>query len=117
MTQLNAAKIQPARGPATLERRVHVRYSCDLETSCHPLSSSSGQQWAGQVQDLSRGGVALVLDRRFELRTLLVIELQGRPGQPARTVFGRVVHVHRRDDGSWLMGCAFANELSDEDVA
>ena len=56
------------------------------------------------------------MSRRFELKTLLAIELLSRSGQPSRRVFARVVHVHRRGDGSWLLGCAFATELSEEDL-
>jgi hypothetical protein len=116
MPELNAIRVQPAGHDLLAERRAFVRYPCDLETSCHPLTSGSGPEWAGQISDLSRGGVGLILNRRFELKTLLAIELHGRTGQFARRVFGRVVHVKRREDGSWLMGCALTTELSDEDL-
>jgi hypothetical protein len=116
MNELNRVRAEPAGNALATERRVFVRYPCDLETNCHPLAAGSGPEWAGQVNDLSRGGVGLILTRRFELKTLLAIELQSRSGEFARRVFGRVVHVQRRDDGAWLLGCAFANELCDEDL-
>jgi hypothetical protein len=115
MTQLNVAALQSADCASPAERRAFVRYPCSLESNCHPLSAS-GQEWAGQVENVSRGGVALVLNRRFELKTLLAIELLRPNGEPARRVFARVVHVHRRADGNWMLGCAFANELSEEDL-
>jgi hypothetical protein len=115
MTHPNAVRLQPVESSVYAERRAFVRYPCDRETNCHPLSAS-GQEWAGQVENLSRGGIGLVLNRRFELKTLLAIELLSRSGQPARRVFARVVHVHRRADGNWLLGCAFANQLAEEDL-
>jgi hypothetical protein len=116
MNKLNAVGLQPAGNAVAAERRAFVRYPCDLETNCHPLTAGAGPEWSGQVADVSRGGVGLILSRRFELKTLLAIELQSRTGQFTRRVFGRVVHVQRRDDGAWLLGCALANELSDEDL-
>lgn len=99
-----------------IERRAWVRFPCGMETSCQPLASAVGQQWSGHVRDLSAGGVGVVLNRRFELGTLLTIEVLSNSDKPSRTFLGRVIHVHSQPDGSWHMGCRLANSLSEDDV-
>jgi hypothetical protein len=65
---------------------------------------------------VSAGGIRLVLRRRFEPGATLAIELPGPdPDQPS-AVLARVVRVQPGPAGSWLLGCAFLSELSDEEV-
>jgi hypothetical protein len=74
-------------------------------------------QWSGKVQNISRGGLCLVIGRRFELGTLLAIDVQGRVGDlPSRSLLARVVHVAVSPGGSWMLGCSFTNELTDEEL-
>jgi len=42
--------------------------------------------------------------------------LHGRDESILRTLFARVMHVTLQNDGSWLLGCAFTNPLSEEDL-
>jgi PilZ domain len=116
MTRLNTAGAPSQPASAGIERRAWVRYPCERETTCQPVSTSGGPQWTGLAKDLSAGGIGLVLSRRFELRTLLTVQIQGPDGQPSRPFWARVVHVHQRADGSWLMGCAFTSELSEDEL-
>jgi hypothetical protein len=107
----------PAAGSVTLaDRRAYVRHPCHLGTSCHPVTSGQGQEWVGQAINISQGGVGLVLNRRFEKGTLLSVEVTGVNGQPGRTLFARVAHICQQSDGSWMIGCAFANKLTVDEV-
>jgi hypothetical protein len=103
-----------ASDPAARERRVWVRYLCDLPTSCHPLLTKDSECWSGRVQNISRGGLNLVVSRRFEPGTLLQIELQGPQDSEPRTVLARVVHARPGDADHWALGCAFAFELGED---
>jgi hypothetical protein len=110
-----SAITDPSQAP--LERRASVRYPCDLDTSCQPIASARGMQWTGKVQNISRGGLSLVLGRRFELGTLLAIEVQGKDGHSsARTLLARIVHIALQGPNTWVMGCKFSSELSDEEL-
>ncbi len=51
-----------------------------------------------------------------EAGTVLAMDLHGRDESILRTLFARVMHVTLQNDGSWLLGCAFANPLSEEDL-
>jgi hypothetical protein len=98
------------------ERRTAVRYPSDLQTTCQPIMARDGSGWSAQVRNISTGGLGLVLARRFERGTLLVMDLDSTTQTASRTLIARVVHSTPLDDGNWLLGCAFANELEDEDL-
>jgi hypothetical protein len=98
------------------ERRAWVRFPCDLETACQPLAGTHGLQWPGKICNLSRGGVALALARRFEVGTVLAIDVQGKAAESVTSVLARVVHVKLQSDGGWLLGCAFTKPLSEDDL-
>jgi len=107
---------QIANDKAGSERRAWVRYPCDLDSACQPLAGARGLQWPGKVRNLSGGGVALRLARRFEAGTVLAIDVQGRDESIVQTLLARVIHVLLQTDGSWLLGCAFTNPLSQDDL-
>jgi PilZ domain len=114
--QLNAPEQHPA-GQATIdERRASVRFPCDLETSCQPIAERTGDAWPARVLDLSAGGVALELSRRFERGAMLSVRLESPDGETSRTLFVRVVHATAQLDGSWRLGCALAGELGQEEL-
>jgi hypothetical protein len=54
--------------------------------------------------------------RRFERGTLLHIEIEKAKDPAPTTLLARVVHVSRKDNALWSMGCAFPNVLSDDEV-
>lgn len=116
MTETAKAQAAPGAGHPGRERRVWVRYLCNLPTQCQPVMSKSDACWTGQIQNISRGGINLAVSRRFEPGTLLHIELQAAPGQEVRTVLARVVHATLRKPGAWSLGCAFPWELGEDDL-
>jgi hypothetical protein len=99
-----------------VERRARVRHSCDREGNCLPVLAGQNFQWSARVLNISQGGVALSLRRRFEKGTLLSVEMQRADNLPSDPFLARVVHVTAQPDGNWLIGCAFADELSDQEL-
>jgi hypothetical protein len=98
------------------DRRAWVRHPCDLDSACQPLAGARGLQWPGKVRNLSGGGIAVRLARRFEAGTVLAIDVQGRDESTVQTLLARVIHVLLQNDGSWLLGCAFTNSLNEDDL-
>jgi hypothetical protein len=98
------------------ERRASARISCDLDTRCQPITGARANSWPGRVVDISVGGLALVLERRFEPGAMLSVRLACSDEESARTLFLRVVHISPHADGSWRLGCAFASELAEEEL-
>jgi hypothetical protein len=92
--------------------RVYERYPSVLQTSCQPIAARGELKWPGVIRDFSGRGLGLLLRRRFEPGTGLVVELPGKLGD--MSVFARVVHATAQADGYWMLGCTLLTELTDE---
>jgi CheY-like chemotaxis protein len=115
-------------GP-TLERRARIRYLCQLEGTCQPAGQPmTGQTWIGRLRDISATGIKLLVNRRFEVGTLLALDVP-RPGWDcSRLLLCHVVRVsepkNRPGDSAngeageraWEVGCSLTHELSDDEV-
>src|SRR5262249_32128353 len=99
-----------------VERRQSPRYECHLETSCQAAAALHGENWPARVKDLSRGGAGLLVTRRFEPGTLLGLTLPDGTTGEHYTVLARVIHAHPQECGDWLLGCAFADQLTEEEL-
>jgi hypothetical protein len=98
------------------ERRAADRVPCTLTTMCKPLGGARTKAWPATAMDISTGGMAIVLGRRFEPGAILLATLASADGETTRTLFLRVAHITRQDDGTWRLGCAFAKELSQDEL-
>jgi hypothetical protein len=98
------------------ERRVWVRFPCELDGFCQPPVASGALQWAARVQNVSPGGLALIVDRRFELGALLAIEVQHATGT-VMTLLARVVRVIPKPSRRWLLGCSLPKKLKDDELS
>lgn len=98
--------------------RIYERHACSVETSCHPPTVWGNQDthWPAQIRDVSQGGLALVLRRRFEKGAGLAIELPGSDPETPSTVLVRVVRISAQPGGHWLLGCSFVSALSEDEV-
>jgi PilZ domain len=114
---MDGAILEFPRSPQVPERRTSLRLLCNLPILCRTTAhSQSGGQWVGTVQDISIGGVSVVLSRRFEPGTVLIVELQDGTGESACTQLARVSWVSGRRNGGWLLGCTWSRPLSAEDL-
>jgi hypothetical protein len=113
-----AGAAPPAKAalPAGKERRAAVRYRCKIKGKCRLLVGDDRMSWHGDVQDVSRMGIGLVLSRRFEPGTALTVELDGVTAGTVSTLWVRVVRVQKEPSGQWLVGCQLAQGLSPEDL-
>jgi serine/threonine protein kinase len=106
----------------TTERRAAVRYplgvatDCAVETSLHVPEADTNHQWPASVEDISRSGLALVLARRMEPGTVLVVDLEGQDGKTVKSLQAKVVRLQDRGFGQWLVGCKLLEPLSPEEV-
>ena len=98
------------------ERRASARYPCMIETACRPITKSAGASWPARTVDVSAGGVALVLARRFEPGAILGVRLESPDGKVTRDLLLRVVHVAADVGGTWRLGCRLAGELDEEEL-
>jgi hypothetical protein len=103
--------------PRAAERRATVRYAMDADTSCSPLASRvEGPAWAARVRDISRNGLGLVLNRRFEPGTVITVDLPFGEGC-SRLLLARVVHSVAGPGGGWIVGCKLVSPLTGDELA
>ena len=111
---------QPTARPR--ECRAAVRHPhgsgtvCTVTPSVHSDPGEERDSWPAVVADISRGGMALVLARRLEKGTLVVMDLLTADPRSARSLPVRVLHVKHHGPGHWRVGCEFLAPLSDEEV-
>jgi hypothetical protein len=98
-------------GPKALMRR-----PTGLEAFCRSVAAVKDDPWPARVRDLSTGSIGLVLTRRFEPGTLLVIELEKKTHSLTHTLVGRVVHAQASNSGGWMIGCTLANQIAEDDL-
>lgn len=113
MPETRPAAKQPDLSGSSHQRTMQ-RFPCDLVLSCRLVRKRHACAQVSVV-DLSTTGIRLILDRGLEPQTILAIDVQ--KGQIwARTLLARVAHSTERADGTWAIGCQFANPLSEEEV-
>src|SRR5262249_19770031 len=106
---------------ATDERREYARYSLGMGASAVIYSSvfdgepPSTEVWPLVVQDVSRSGIGILLARRCEPGTDLLVEVTG-PDQGSWSLPVQVVRVRRDQCGHWMHGCAFFSLLEEEEL-
>jgi hypothetical protein len=98
------------RRPGTPSRRPQ-----GIEAFCRSVAAVRDDPWPARVRDLSSGSIGLVLTRRFEPGTLLVIELEKKAANLSHTLVGRVVHATAQANG-WMIGCTLANKIAEDDL-
>jgi hypothetical protein len=108
-----------AESPMT-ERRRWVRFSTDLEALCTPAGAESTNEaeraWAARVLNISQGGIALSVARRFERNTGLVIDLLIPSDPPPQSLRARVARIAKAPSGNWIVGCEFLWPISEEEL-
>lgn len=100
------------------ERRAAVRHPCDLDTFLRTLNHPElDQTWPARIRDISTTGIGLQVEKPFAVGAELEIELQSGEQGITYTLLTRVVHTGTvEDDGSYLLGCAFARPLSESEL-
>ncbi len=87
-----------------------------LEAFCRSVAAVKDDPWPARVRDLSSGSIGLLLTRRFEPGTLLVIELEKKTHSLTHTLVARVVHATAQNGGGWMVGCTLANRIAEDDL-
>jgi hypothetical protein len=99
----------------SLDGKAGSRRPQGVEAFCRSVAAVKDDPWPARVRDLSSGSIGLVLTRRFEPGTLLVIELEKKAANLSHTLVGRVVHATAQTNG-WMIGCTLANKIAEDDL-
>jgi hypothetical protein len=96
------------------DRRTHPRHPINTETFCQ-LVNEHKAAISVQVQDVSRGGMRFKSTLKMEPGTLVRISLPPSSGAEA-VVLACVMHSTPQSDGTYVIGCAFSDELGDDQL-
>jgi hypothetical protein len=100
--------------PAGRERRASIRYPVELNSQCQSIGGTKGLNWPVKVRDMSVGGVALTVTRRFEPGTVLALDIKFPEDDEPMSLLVRVTNIRPLTDASWVIGCAFARPLGED---
>lgn len=94
-------------------RRAWVRYPCAQKGVCRAVANSQhGGLWPAKVRDISTSGISVIMSRRFEVGTVLVVELDNTSGDESILLLARVVRITQRRRDDWIMGCTLSKQLA-----
>jgi hypothetical protein len=96
------------------ERRASVRYQSNQDAVSRPIDEVAGISWGAMVQTISTTGIGLRLCFPFKPEALVAIDVQGKSG--VRALAAKVVHVKDQSPGSWLVGCAFLEPITEAEL-
>ncbi len=108
------ARMKPDADKSPKDSRIWVRYSNPPGTPVQAGVDERG--WSAQIQDISRGGLNLLVDRSFEPGSLLKVEVQSSDNVIPNILIARVVRVVSKSQDKWALGCAFVKEISEADL-
>jgi hypothetical protein len=91
-----------------IERRAFVRHFCDIGVVV--------DAWPARVENISRGGVKVVVSRRFEVGTVIKLEVRVPGEADFYMLLAKVVRVVQEPTGSWGLGCEFVQEITEEEM-
>jgi hypothetical protein len=96
--------------------RAWVRYAPRQETPCHLMALVDNECWPARVQDLSIGGVGLLLEARVAVGRFVLVELISASGLFSRLLLTRVVHLSENPAGNYVLGGEFISQLPDSEL-
>ena len=97
------------------DRRAHERQPANLETTCQ-LVNSQRPSFKVHVRDVSRGGINFLTDQEMPPGTLVRIDLPHPATGGQSIMLACVIHSKVLPRGGYSIGCAFSDELGDDQL-
>jgi hypothetical protein len=82
-----------------------------------PLRLKAGEKsFSADVQDISIMGIGLIGNGEYPAGSAFLIEGGPKRWKLSEPLRAELRHATRRDDGQWLLGCAFSRLLTADDI-
>jgi head-tail adaptor len=98
------------------DKRIWVRFTCEVTASYRKVGDSAGQSHPAQVLDISANGIGLAVQSTLDAGSLINIDLIDKKGRTVKTMLACVVRTTQRGAGDCAVGCNFIRELSEEEL-
>jgi PilZ domain len=99
--------------PGTQERRKQTRYPHLVGVNYRLLGREDAELAPAEIEEISRSGLALVLDTEVRPGSVLVVTLERASGPFERPILVRVLNV-RQEGRCWYVGASFVTPLSED---
>jgi serine/threonine protein kinase len=101
----------PAIAPVD-NRRAEARFPIELRSVCKMLMSPNKESWRAKMVDVSPGGAHLLVDRRFEVGSLIAVDVDDEQLGETMSLTLRVTWVRPSDEkGLWRVGGRFHRRI------
>jgi PilZ domain-containing protein len=107
----------PAAAALADNRRRHERFHCLPRPSVRFVRRLSFRPAQAYLVDVSAGGVGLLVGRRVEPGTILLLQLPGPPEASFQPRLACVVNIRPYVGGGWILGCELDAPLDEEELA
>jgi hypothetical protein len=88
-----------------------------MEASYHPIAAPAvGPSCPARIWDVSLGGIALIVPRRYDPGAVLAVVPEVLPQSLAPALEARALRVTPHGDGQWLAGCEFLIPLGEDEL-
>lgn len=95
------------------DRRIWHRYPSRKEIRWQLAAREDEPYGHAQACDISRGGLKLMLARKFDRGTMLRIRTVKEGPEKWSLAIAEIRYAIPTPEGKWMMGCAFQQELSE----
>ncbi|MGF1579387.1 MAG: PilZ domain-containing protein [Gemmataceae bacterium] len=99
------------------ERRSSIRFPVNEPITYELAGPGAREAKSGCIRDISLGGVKLSIAQPIEPGELLTLHLPSPNGTESNAVLSCVVHVSKMDEETWVVGCTFARNLTEDDIS
>jgi hypothetical protein len=106
----------PGAGPDGDDRGAE-RCARSLRASWRTLAARDDRLTPAAVCNVSRTGIALLVGEALRPGAILIVRLEDLPEPMAAPRVAHIKHAAQQADGRWLVGCAFATPLTDDDLS
>ena len=101
----------------SLDQRVATRFPCSQVAFCWKQKPRDYIFWAARAQNISTGGIRLIVGHQFNPGTVLSMELMCADQRITWELPARVVYVGPLSAGGWsVIGCQFVNRLNETEL-
>jgi hypothetical protein len=91
-------------------------FPCHREAWLHPVTLVKHDPWHAIVLAVSTSGISLAIERRVATGAFFAVELPDPLGGVSRMYPARVINTESQGHGYWHLACAFATELTEEEL-
>jgi hypothetical protein len=102
--------------PERTDRRAAERFPVNQDTRCTFAAPVAEDLGPVRIQNVSTDGIGLILAKRVEVGSKLVVSVANPAKNFTRTLMVQVVHVTQQAGGSYLVGGTISPPLTYEEL-